>query len=162
MAVRKIPGVGPKIEHAFKDLNIETIKDLATAKPEMLTRLFGSWGARLHELANGIDDSEVVEEYETKSIGRDITFEKDADDEGQIFRVLDALAEEVHEEVISNSFKFKTITIRVRYQDFDTHTRSKFLRFPTNDLDILKNTAKRLMATFLRGNKKVRLIGIRV
>ena len=75
---------------------------------------------------------------------------------------MDALAEEVHEEVISNSFKFKTITIRVRYQDFDTHTRSKFLRFPTNDLDILKNTAKRLIATFLRGNKKVRLIGVRV
>jgi DNA polymerase IV (DinB-like DNA polymerase) len=75
---------------------------------------------------------------------------------------LDELAEEVHEEVISNSFKFKTITIRVRYQDFDTHTRSKSTLFPTNDLDILKNTAKRLMATFLRENKKVRLIGIRV
>jgi hypothetical protein len=53
-------------------------------------------------------------EYETKSIGRDITFEKDADDEVQIFHVLDELAEEVHEEVISNSFKFKTITIRIR------------------------------------------------
>jgi DNA polymerase IV (DinB-like DNA polymerase) len=75
---------------------------------------------------------------------------------------LDELAEEVHEEVISNSFKFKTITIRVRYQDFDTHARSKSLLFPSNDLDILKNTAKRLMATFLRGNKKVRLIGVRV
>jgi DNA polymerase IV (DinB-like DNA polymerase) len=75
---------------------------------------------------------------------------------------LDELAEEVHEEVISNSFKFKTITIRVRYQDFDTHTLSKSLLFPSNDLDILKNTAKRLMATFLRGNKKVRLIGVRV
>jgi nucleotidyltransferase/DNA polymerase involved in DNA repair len=88
----------------LKELNIETISDLASAKTEMLTRLFGSWGARLHELANGIDDSEVVEEYETKSIGWDITFEKDADDEVQIFQVLDELAEEVHEVVISNSF----------------------------------------------------------
>jgi DNA polymerase IV (archaeal DinB-like DNA polymerase) len=128
----------------------------------MLARLFGSWGARLLELANGIDDSEVVEEYQTKSISRDITFEKDADDEVQIFRVLDELAEEVHEEVISNSFKFKTITVLVRYQDFDTHTRSKSLLFPTNDWDILKNTAKRLIASFLSGNRKVRLIGVRV
>ena len=131
-------------------------------KPEMLTRLFGVWGARLHEFANGIDNSEVIEEYETKSIGRDTTFEKDVDDAEQIFQVLDGLAEEVHEDVIANGFKFKTITVRVRYQHFDTYTRSKSLLFPTNDLDILKNNAKRLIAPFLRGNKKVRLIGVRV
>jgi len=145
LAVRKILGVGPKTEHALKDLNIVTIRDLSFAKPEMLTRLFGTWGARLHELANGIDNSEVVEEYETKSIGRDTTFDVDADDEVQIFQVLDQLAEEVYADVIANGFKFKTITVRVRYQDFDTHTRSKSLLFPTNDLDILTNTAKRLM-----------------
>jgi len=162
LAVRKILGVGPKTEHALKDLNIVTIRDLSFAKPEMLTRLFGTWGARLHELANGIDNSEVVEEYETKSIGRDTTFDVDADDEVQIFQVLDQLAEEVYADVIANGFKFKTITVRVRYQDFDTHTRSKSLLFPTNDLDILTNTAKRLMAQFLRGKKKVRLVGVRV
>jgi len=162
LAVRKILGVGPKTERALKELNIETVHDLASAKPEMLTRLFGTWGTRLNELANGIDDSEVIEEYETKSIGRDTTFEKDADDGAQIFQVLDELAKEVHADVMANSFKFRTITIRVRYQDFDTHTRSKSLLFPTNDLDILMNTAKRLMAPFLRGNRKVRLIGVRV
>jgi nucleotidyltransferase/DNA polymerase involved in DNA repair len=162
LEARKIPGVGPKTERALKELNIQTIQDLASAKPEMLTRLFGTWGARLHELANGIDNSEVIEEYETKSIGRDTTFEKDADDEMQIFQVLDELAEEVQADMIANGFKFKTITVRVRYEDFDTHTRSKSLLFPTNNLDILTNTAKRLMAPFLRGNKKIRLIGVRV
>ena len=84
------------------------------------------------------------------------------DDEEQILQVLDGLAEEVHEDVIANGFKFKTITVRVRYQHFDTHTRSKSLLFPTNDLDMLKNNAKRLIAPFLRGNKKIRLIGVRV
>jgi DNA polymerase IV (archaeal DinB-like DNA polymerase) len=74
LAARKIPGVGPKTDRALKVLNIQTVHDLASAKPEMPTQLFGTWGARLHGLANGIDDSEVVEEYETKSIGRDITF----------------------------------------------------------------------------------------
>jgi DNA polymerase IV (archaeal DinB-like DNA polymerase) len=160
--VRKIPGVGPKTERTLKEANIETISDLASMKPEMLMRLFGVWGARLHEFANGIDSIEVVEEYETKSIGRDTTFEKDADDEEQILQVLDELAEEVHEDLIANGFKFKTITVRIRYQHFDTHTRSKSLLFPTNDLDILRNNAKRLIAPFLRGNKKIRLIGVRV
>ena len=120
------------------------------------------YGVQGYEFANGIDNSEVIEEYETKSIGRDTTFEKDVDDAEQIFQVLDGLAEEVHEDVIANGFKFKTITVRVRYQHFDTYTRSKSLLFPTNDLDILRNNAKRLIAHFLRGNNKVRLIGVRV
>ena len=160
--VRKIPGVGPKTERSLKELGIETVADLASMKPEVLTRLFGVWGTRLREFANGIDNAEVIEEYETKSIGRDTTFETDEDDEVQIFQVLDGLAEEVHEDVIDNGFKFKTITVRVRYQHFDTYTRSKSLLFSTNDLDILKNNAKRLIAPFLRQNRKIRLIGVRV
>lgn len=161
MPVRKIPGIGPKTESALKELNIATISDLASAKPEMLTRFFGVYGARLYESANGIDNSEVIEEYEAKSVGRDTTFETDVDDEAQIFQVLDGLAEEVHADMTANGFKFKTITVRVRYEDFDTHTRSKSLLFPTNDLDILRNNAKRLITPFLRRNKKIRLIGVR-
>jgi DNA polymerase IV (DinB-like DNA polymerase) len=162
MKVRSLPGVGPKTESRLKELRIETIGDLAAANPEVLARLFGVWGHRLHEFANGMDYSEVIEEYETKSIGRDVTFEEDQDDEDQILAVLDELAEEVYREVIANAFRFKTITVRVRYEHFDTYTRAKSLPFPTNDLDILKNSGKRLIAPFLRGNRKVRLIGIRV
>jgi DNA polymerase IV (DinB-like DNA polymerase) len=162
LEVRKIPGIGPKTEKALLEQRIETIKDLASVRPEMLTRLFGAWGSRLREFANGIDAREVMEEYETKSIGRDTTFERDMDDEKQILRVLDELAEEVHAEITENGFKFKTITVRIRYEHFDTHTSSKSLPFPTNDLDILRNNAKRLIAPFLKRRKKVRLIGVRV
>jgi DNA polymerase IV (archaeal DinB-like DNA polymerase) len=164
LKVRKIPGVGPKAEGRLKELKIETIGDLAAISPELLTRLFGSWGARLHEYAYGIDYSEVIEEYETKSIGREVTFEEDVDiaDEGQILGILDELADEIHKELIDSEFGFKTITIKVRYEHFDTYTRAKSLSFPTNDLDILRNNAKRLIYAFLRGNKKIRLIGMRV
>jgi DNA polymerase IV (DinB-like DNA polymerase) len=162
LKARSLPGVGPKTEARLKELNIETIGDLASISPETLTRLFGVWGARLYEFANGIDSSEVIEEYETKSVGRDVTFETDVDDEDQILEVLDELAEDVHDDVIANGFKFKTITIRVRYQHFDTHIHSKSLPFPTDDLDILRNNARRLMAPFLRDKKLVRLIGLRV
>jgi DNA polymerase IV (DinB-like DNA polymerase) len=160
--VRKLPGIGPRTERRLKELKIETIGDLACADPKMLTGLFGIWGDRLHEYANGIDFSEVIEEYETKSVGREVTFEKDVDDEDLILKVLDELAKEVQKEVIDNAFRFKTITIKVRYQHFETHTRAKSLSFPTNDLWILRNNAKRLIVPFLRGNKKIRLIGIRV
>jgi DNA polymerase IV (DinB-like DNA polymerase) len=162
LKVRALPGVGPKTERRLRELKIETISDLAKASPEMLTRLFGVWGARLHDFAQGIDYSEVKEEYETKSIGREVTFERDLEDGDLILSALDELAGEVHREVIGNAFQFKTITIKVRYQHFDTHTRAKSLLFPTNNLEILKNNARRLIAPFLRGNKRIRLIGIRV
>lgn len=162
LKVRKIPGVGPKTDRRLKEMKIETVGDLATVNPEVLTRLFGVWGARLHEFANGIDFGEVIEEYETKSIGREVTFEQDADDRELILSVLDELAEDIHREVIDNAFRFKTITIKVRYQHFDTHTRAKSLLFPTNDMEILKNNAKRLIEPYLRDNKKIRLIGLRV
>jgi DNA polymerase IV (DinB-like DNA polymerase) len=160
--VRKIPGVGAKTEQALLELKIETVKDLASMKPEVLTKLFGTWGARLHEFANGIDNREVIEEYETKSIGRDTTFERDMDDEEKILFVLDELVAEVHAEVIANGFKFKTITIRIRYEHFDTKTSSKSLPLDTDDLDILRNNVRRLMAFFPKRKKNVRLIGVRV
>jgi DNA polymerase IV (DinB-like DNA polymerase) len=162
LKVRRLPGVGPKTEGRLKDMGIETIGNLAAVDPEVLRRHFGIWGARLHEFANGMDHSEVREEYETKSIGRDITFEKDVSDKDIILEALDELADEVYREVIDNAVRFKTVTIRVRYQHFDTYTRAKSLPFPTNDLEILKNSGKRLIEPFLRGNKKIRLIGIRV
>ena len=160
--VRKLPGVGPKTEARLKELKLKTVGDLANLSPEALTRTFGVWGARLHEYAHGLDPSEVVEEYETKSIGREVTFEQDTDDEGLVFGLLEELAEEVYQEVIENAFRFKTITVKVRYQHFDTHTRSKSLLFPTDDLDILRNNAKRLVAPYLRSKRMVRLIGLRV
>lgn len=86
--VRKIPGVGPKTERSLKELKIETVGDLAAVNPEVLKRLFGVWGARLHEFANGFDDREVQEDYETKSVGREVTFEKDTDDENLILGAL--------------------------------------------------------------------------
>ena len=162
LKVGKLPGVGPKTERSLLELKIETIGDLASSKPEALTRLFGVWGTRLQKFANGIDDREVIEEYETKSIGRDHTFEKDLDEEPKIIGVLDELAGVVHEDVQASGLKFKTITVRVRYPHFETHTRSKSLMFPTDDLDILRNSARRLISPFIRGKKKVRLIGVRV
>jgi len=162
LKVGKLPGVGPKTEQRLKELKIETVGDLASLNPEALARSFGVWGTRLYEYANGIDQSKVIEEYETKSIGREVTFEQDTDNADLVLGLLDDLAEEVSQEVIANAFKFKTITVKVRYQHFDTHTRAKSLQFPTNDLDILRNNAKRLIAPYLRAGKKVRLIGLRV
>jgi DNA polymerase IV (DinB-like DNA polymerase) len=162
LRVRKIPGVGPKTERRLRELKIETIGDLAATDPDLFAKQFGCWGFKVHGYAKGIDHRDVVERGDTKSIGREVTFEEDMDDGGQILGILNELAEEVHKELIDAGFRFKTTTIKVRYQHFDTYTRAKSLPFLTNDLHILRNNAKRLIDPFLRGNKKIRLIGLRV
>jgi len=162
LKVRKIRGIGPKTEERLQDLNIETIGDLAATDSELLTRLFGSWGTKLHEYAHGIDRREVIEGYDAKSIGREVTFEKDVDDADKILETLDDLAEEIHTELIDSGFRFKTITVKVRYENFDTYTRARSLSFLTKDVYILRNNARRLIDAFLRDNRKIRLVGLRV
>lgn len=162
LEVRKLPGVGLKTERRLKEMKIKTIGDLAKANVEELIKNFGILGASLHQLANGIDESEVQEEYEVKSIGREITFEEDTDEQNLIFNTIDELAKDIHQELLSNNFYFKTITVKVRYEDFETHTHSKSLFFPTNRIEVVKDVAKKLTLPFLQVNKKIRLIGVRV
>ena len=67
----------------LEKINIETIRDLVSRKTRDADKTLRGKGGRLHEFANGIDNNEVIEEYETKSIGRDTSFEKDLDDEDE-------------------------------------------------------------------------------
>lgn len=162
LEVRKIPGVGPRTEEMLHDLGIRTIGQLAGADPDCLARQLGSLGRRLHESARGIDPSEVVVDSETKSIGREVTFERDIIDAAPVLEMMDGLAEEICAELLECGFRFKTITVKVRYEHFDTFTRSRSLAFYSNDLDILRNNGKRLIDPFLRKKKRVRLVGLRV
>ena len=74
----------------------------------------------------------------------------------------DALCEEVHKETAQQRLSFKTVTVKIRYQGFETHTKSKTLPRLTNRAEDLGKTAKELLLPYLRTDKKMRLIGVRV
>lgn len=113
-------------------------------------------------MAHGIDRSEVEERGEVKSISRDITFEEDTDDFEFILRTLDRFSEEVHKDVSKQNFCFKTVTVKVRYENFETHTHGKTLPFVTDRLQDLQKTVKELVQDYLRPYRKIRLVGVRV
>jgi DNA polymerase IV (archaeal DinB-like DNA polymerase) len=162
LPVRKLLWVGRKTEAKLKELGINTIGDLARYDASALTSMFGVMGMQMHLMAKGVDRSEVEERVGVKSVSHETTFEEDTANSTAIFQALDALCEDVLKETVDQHLLFKTVTIKIRYQGFETHTRSKTLPFLTNRLRDLQKTANELLFANLQKDRKVRLIGVRV
>jgi DNA polymerase IV (DinB-like DNA polymerase) len=162
LPARKLLWVGRKTEARLKTMGINTIGDLARYDPTVLAEKFGVMGTQMHLMARGIDRSEVEPRTEVKSISHETTFEEDTAEADTVLSALDTLSEGVCREALNQNLFFKTVTVKVRYENFETHTRSKTLPFMTNRPQDLKKTAKELLQTYLRSDRKVRLIGVRV
>ncbi|MCW3977636.1 MAG: DNA polymerase IV [Candidatus Bathyarchaeota archaeon] len=162
LPVNKLLYVGKKTTRRLNALGIETIGDLANYDPSMLAEKFGVWGGQMYLSAHGIDHSEVQERWEIKSMSRDTTFEEDTSDVDFILETLDALAETVHQQLVESNFTCKTVTVKIRYENFETHTHGRTLPFQTNRLEDVQKTARELIHEFLRGDRKVRLVGVRL
>ncbi len=162
LPVRKLLWVGRKTEEKLKEMRINTIGELARYDPTVLSEMFGVAGTQMFLMSHGVDRSEVAERSEVKSISHETTFEEDTADTQAILQALDGLADDVSEEATRQKLFFKTVTIKIRYQNFETHTRSKTLQFMTNRSKDLKKNAVELALPYLRINRKIRLIGVRV
>jgi nucleotidyltransferase/DNA polymerase involved in DNA repair len=160
--VRKLLWVGRKTEEKLKTLGIITIGDLARLDPTILVESFGVAGTQMYLMAHSVDRSQVEERTEIKSISHETTFEEDTADAKSVVEALDAMAEEVSKEAANQKLFFKTVTIKIRYENFETHTRSKTLQFMTNRPQDLKKNARELLTPYLRLDRKIRLIGVRV
>ncbi len=162
LPVRKLLWVGRKTEIKLKELGVNTIGDLAKYDASTLTSMFGVMGWRMHLMANGVDSSEVEERVGVKSVSHETTFEEDTADADVILKALNALCVDVQQETENQNLLFKTVTLKIRFEHFETHTKARTLPFLTNRLYDLQKTAKELLIPYLRKNRKVRLIGVRV
>jgi DNA polymerase IV (DinB-like DNA polymerase) len=162
LPVRKLLWVGRKTEAKLKVLGVNTIGDLARYDPSALTSMFGVMGLQMHLMAKGIDRSEVEERTGVKSVSHETTFEEDTADSALILQALDVLCVEVQKATENQHLLFKTVTLKIRYENFETHTKSKTLPFLTNRLHDLQKITRELLSTYLRKDRKVRLIGVRV
>lgn len=163
LSVRKIPGIGPKTEFELKKLKIETVADLRRIPQSTLYDKFGQHGISLYESSRGIDRRIIEEKSETKSISEEHTFQHDTDSAQEILPIFFSLVKNVLSTTKSDGYKnFKTITIKIRYSDFKTHTKSLSDKYSSDDLDKNEKIALKLLWPFLSSNKKIRLIGFRV
>ncbi len=161
MDVDELLGVGPKTKFRLNEINIYKISDLRNISKPQLIEWFGKFGSVLYDEARGIDESPIVEKWETKSIGRQTTFERDTKDRKKILETLAEIISDTITQLKSEKLKYKTITIKVRYEDFYTTSKAKTI-LTTDDEKTAQLTARELLIPFLEDERRVRLIGFSV
>jgi DNA polymerase IV (DinB-like DNA polymerase) len=162
LPVSRISGVGKKTSEILEKVGIKTIGDLASFSAGRIVEMFGKWGIRLWEIANGIDETPVVTSYDIKSISNETTFEQDVEDRAVVVKTLEKLAREVHTRAIQDGFLWRTVGIKLRFEDFSTFTRAKSRNDYTNRLDIVESSVRSLFSEFEKDPRKIRLVGVRL
>jgi DNA polymerase-4 len=155
-------GVGPVTASRLRDRGIQRLVDVRTADPAVLREAVGSQTAWLRQLADGIDDRPVVANRAAKSCSTENTFSEDLTDLGEIQAAIEEMARDDAAWLERKRLTCRTVTIKVRYSDFTTITRSHSQLPPTRDADDLARRARELLERTEAGRRPVRLLGVSV
>jgi DNA polymerase-4 len=159
LPISRLWGVGPKTEQRLRDLGFKTIGDVAAASRESLIRSLGSLGEHLFQLSHGKDDREVEPNWEPKSVGSETTFGQDTADRELLLAMILELADHVAERLRKDGYRARKVTLKLRYSDFETHTKQQSLKKAIVTGEEIAQVARGLFATFPM-KKKIRLIGV--
>jgi len=163
LPIRRLWGIGPKTEEALKKrFRVSTVGQLAGIPSERLEREYGLMGRYLHARANGVDDDPVGEEEGAKSIGHETTFDTDTADRRLIHGTLVHLCDRVAARVRAAGTAGRTLTLKLRYESFETHTFRHTLTKPTDAYRELLELAEGLFQSNYQMGRKVRLLGVSV
>jgi DNA polymerase IV len=160
LPVRRLHGVGPATEKVLAEMGVASVADLRRQPAEALARRFGKWGEALAEYARGVDERPVTVDRERKSLGTETTYERDLSDTTFIEREVARLAEDVAESLQGRQLLARTLTLKVRYADFVTVTRSRTLGVPCADAATFTVQAVSLLRRTDAALRPVRLLGV--
>jgi nucleotidyltransferase/DNA polymerase involved in DNA repair len=159
LPISRLWGVGPKTEQRLHQLGLRTIGHVAAMPRETLMRELGSLGEHLSQLARGRDDRPVVPNWESKSIGSETTFEQDTLDREVLLKTILELSDHVAERLRKEGCRARKVTLKLRYEDFETHTKQTSLNTLVQTGKEIADIARRLFSQFAL-DRKIRLIGV--
>ncbi len=163
LPLKDLPGIGSKMQQRLKGFGITTIGQLAGLPASFMTSNFGKYGEMIHRHAGGIDERPVNPPGPPKSISREMTLKEDTLDEKLLKAALRYLTEKVGADLRRQNKQARCITLKLRYSDFETITRSQTRKTSTDIDQVIFDTGVQLMETSLaRRNHPVRLLGIGV
>jgi DNA polymerase-4 len=160
LPVARIFGVGPRTAKRLESLGVTTVSQLASRPRAEVAREFGASGAWIHDLAHGIDARRVNPRREEKSHGLERTFAQDITDREELRLVLYEFCEEVSFELRHRGLRGRTITLKARYWNFKTLTRSRTVEIPVNLGKRIYVVARELLEKLPPG--PLRLLGVQV
>ncbi len=157
-----VPGIGPKTVERLRALGVDTLAALAAAPPDRLAARFGHrLAAELQRRAQFEDESPVTEERKVVSESREVTFDEDIRDPERLEAILAQLVERLCAGLLAQGRRGRTIGIKVRLDDFSTHTRARTLADAVASADRVGPVALELLRRFAPP-RPVRLLGVRV
>jgi nucleotidyltransferase/DNA polymerase involved in DNA repair len=162
LPVGRLWGVGPKNQAVLNSLGISTVGELARFSQAALIKKMGECGARLYQLARGIDPRPVLGDEDVKSVSHEHTFEEDQGDFDPILKTIFSLTEQVSRRLRKDGLKGRSVSVKIRTQGFVTRTRARTLPCGVNLIDDIYPVAEDLFRTFFRPGMRVRLVGVRV
>ena len=162
LPIRKFFGVGKVTEEKMLNIGIKTGADLKKYKKEQLIQTFGKSGNYFYDIAHGLDDRPVEPNRIRKSIGKETTFSEDIDDTDHIIEILEDIAAKLENSLIKKDAKGRTITLKVKYFDFQSITRSITIDEPAEGASVIMKYVRPLLSKTEAGEKKVRLLGISI
>ena len=161
MPVENLRGIGRQTRKKLARLGIRTVAELRATPLETLIEHFGEKAAaHFHRQARGLASDEVITDRRRKSISKETTFGTDINDRSRLHDVLRELAAEVGRTARRESLAGTVVTLKIRFEGFETHTRQSTLSAPTNDERTILSTAWPLFENSDLPDKPVRLIGV--
>ncbi len=162
LPVEKFHGIGHVSAAKLQSINVRTGHDLRQLDRSVLTSLFGKTGLFYYNIVRGIDERPVDPAEERKSVGKETTFAEDCSDLRKLRILIRTLSHKVARRLQTKALAGKTVTVKVRYGDFTTVTRSASFHRPVNDGNGIGEIALSLAAKTEWGKRPVRLLGVTV
>ena len=160
LSIRKIPMVGDVGYRLLRSMGVAKIGTLRLMPPEMVQQVLGKNGLVVWKKANGIDPSPVKPYSEQKSMSSEHTFEQDTTDMALLRQKLSHIVEKLAFELRNKQKLTGCVTVKIRYANFDTHSRQKHIAYTAFD-HILLNSVMELFAQLYNRRMLIRLVGVR-
>ncbi len=162
LPIRKFFGVGKVTEKKMTDLGIRNGADLRSWDREKLVFHFGKTGSFLSDIARGIDNRPVQPNRVRKSVGSETTLPRDIRDIERIFEILSSITEKLEHSLLKLETGGYTVTLKIRYSDFTTITRSRTLKNPVFSGNEIRHCLPELLRMTEAGARDIRLLGITI
>lgn len=160
LSIKKIPSVGDKTFQTLCHLGIKKVSAVQQMPVEMMESVFGKHGKSIWLKSNGIDNTELVEYHERKSISSERTFGKDTTDVHKLKTVIRAMAENLAFQLRNGEKLTSCVSVKIRYSDFNTHSKQRKIAYTSADHNLI-DTVLELFDKLYSKRLLIRLVGVR-